>query len=154
MDDAIIEITDHFTIYDLDVALNIKHTNAPDLHIFIQGPSGKRIYLNKYESTDFPEGKHPNYDQTIFDDEAAVPIEEAESPFTGRFRPLAGNQLNIFDGDDVFGTWRLQIHDAHYDDIGNLESFELMVTIPEPATVTLFSFSTMIVLLRNSRRLW
>jgi hypothetical protein len=120
------------------------------LHIFLQGSSGKRIYLNKYESTAFPKGKHPNYDKTIFDDEAMVAIEDADPPFGGRYRPLAGNKLNIFDGDDVFGSWRLQIHDAHWDDIGNLESFELIVTVPEPATAMLLIFGLTLINRRKS----
>lgn len=133
MDDAIIDVPDHLTIYDIDVAISLTHTSAFDLQIFLQGPSGKKTCLNRYDPFhEFFEGE--NYIQTVFDDEAPTPIEEAEAPFTGRFRPRAPNLLRLFDGEDAYGTWRLQIHDAHYNDSGVLNSFELMITVPEPAT--------------------
>jgi subtilisin-like proprotein convertase family protein len=154
MADAIIEITDHFILHDLDIRINITHTNVFDLQIFLQSPAETRICLNMYNFREFFEGA--NYTQTIFDDEAETAIEQAEPPFTGRFRPRAidaANLLEIFDGENVYGTWRLQIYDAFYADTGNLDSFELIITTPEPATAILLLLGTaLITLLKPPKR--
>jgi len=132
MDDAVIEITDHFIISDLDVRVSITHTNVFDLQIFLQGPVGTRICLNMYTFSEFFEGA--NYTQTVFDDEAELSIKQAEPPFTGFFRPIEPYKLSEFDGDDTYGIWRLQIYDAWDWDTGTLDSFELFVKTPEPDT--------------------
>jgi subtilisin-like proprotein convertase family protein len=137
MDDAIVVIPDHYIVEDIDVAITITHTSAFDLQLYLQGPSGTKICLNMYNyDKEFFKGE--NYTQTIFDDETAVPIKQAEAPFTGRFKPM--EPLNIFDGQDVFGQWRLQIYDAYPYDKGTLNNFELIVTdTPEPNTILLFA---------------
>ena len=153
MADAIIEITDHFIIHDLDIRINITHTSAFDLQIFLQSPAGARICLNMYDFREFFEGE--NYTQTIFDDEAGTAIEQADPPFTGRFRPKAidtANLLEVFDGQDSYGLWRLQIYDAFYADTGKLDSFEIIVTTPEPAPAILFLLGTGLINLFNPRR--
>jgi hypothetical protein len=132
MDDAVVEITDHFIVSDLDVRISITHTNVFDLQIFLQSPVGTRICLNMYDFREFFEGA--NYTQTVFDDEAELSIKQAEAPFTGRFRPIEPYKLAEFDGVDLYGPWRLQIYDAWDWDTGTLDSFELVITTPEPAT--------------------
>ncbi len=135
MDDAIIDVPDHFTIADLDVRISITHTSAFDLQIYLESPAGPKLCLIMYDITEFFKGK--NYFQTIFDDEAEISIEEGEPPFTGRFRPRSPAQLSVFDGQNTFGSWKLQIYDARFYDTGKLDSFELIITIPEPATAIL-----------------
>jgi len=150
MADAVIEITDHFTIHDLDVRISITHTNVFDLQIFLQSSGETRICLNMYNFREFFEGE--NYTQTIFDDEAETAIEVAEPPFTGRFRPKAidvANLLEVFDDQDCYGPWRLQIYDAFYADTGNLDSFELIITVPEPATAILLLLGSGLITLLN-----
>jgi len=151
MDDAVIEIPDHFTIYDLDVGISVTHTKVFDLQIFIESPGGTRLCLNMYNPLyEYFEGE--DYIQTIFDDEAEVAIEDAEPPFTGRFRPRSPTQLLVFDGQDTFGQWKLQIYDAYYADTGNLKSFEVIITIAEPATATLLILGVGLVTLFRPRR--
>ena len=141
MADAVIEIDSHFTISDIDVGLTLTHSNVFDLQIFVQSPDGTSLCLNMYNPyNEFFTGA--DYSQTIFDDEAQTPIEEAEPPFTGRFRPNSDSLLEIFDGQDVYGPWQLRIYDAYYHDTGTLENFELTVTTPEPATVVLLVLGT------------
>lgn len=140
MQDAVINISEHLFISDLDVAIDIAHTNIFDLEIMLQGPGGQSICLNAYyDANDFFGGQ--NYSRTIFDDEAALTIDQGSAPFTGRFKPKDGNLLSTFDEADAFGQWRLQINDLYYDDKGTLENFELMITVPEPATFLLFGLS-------------
>ncbi len=151
MADAIIDVPHHFTIHDIDVGISLTHTSVFDLQIFLQSPAGTRICLNMYNPFDeFFVGA--NYTNTIFDDEADVSIEESEAPFTGRFRPRTGNLLEVFDGQVSFGLWRLQIYDSFYADTGNLDSFELMITTPEPATATLLTLGAGLLLLLRPRR--
>ncbi len=138
MTDALIEITDHYLIRDIDVRISSTHTSVFDLQLFLQSPAGTRICLNMYNPFDeFFEGE--NYSQTIFDDEADISISLGEAPFTGRFRPKEPYQLSIFDDENTFGSWRLQIYDAFYYNAGTLDSFELIITThtPEPATAIL-----------------
>jgi hypothetical protein len=133
MDEALLEVPDHIIICDVDVGISITHTSVFDLQIFLQSPSGTRICLNMYDSFEgFFVGE--NYINTIFDDEAQNSISQAEPPFTGRFRPLDPYVLSEFDSEDAFGLWRLQIYDAFYYNSGMLDSVELMITTPEPAT--------------------
>ncbi len=149
MEDAKINILDNFIIQDLDVAITLTHSNVFDLQIFLQGPSGTRLCLNMYNVDEYFEGA--DYIKTIFDDEAATAIEQAQPPFTGRFRPREPYKLSLFDGEDVFGWWKLQIYDFWPANTGKLTSFELMIATPEPATMTLLILGIVLVRLHNRR---
>lgn len=150
MSDAIIDVDRHLTIFDIDVGVSLTHSNVFDLQISLQSPAGTTLCLNKYNpSNEFFQGA--DYSQTVFDDEAQSSISESRPPFTGRFRPNASDGLEIFDGQDAYGSWRLQIYDAYYHDIGTLNSFELTVTIPEPATIVLLALGTGFVALLRPR---
>ncbi|MCK4914300.1 MAG: proprotein convertase P-domain-containing protein [Planctomycetes bacterium] len=145
MDDAVIEIPDCHIITDLDVKISVKHTSIFDLQIFLQSPSGTIVCLNKYSFVDeFFVGE--NYINTIFDDEAELNIKKAKSPFTGRFKPIKRYKLSAFDGEQAIGLWRLKINDRWHFDSGELESFELMITNPEPATVLLLILGLALVM--------
>jgi len=151
MDDAIIEVNRHATIYDLDVGITLTHTNVFDLHIFVQSPAGTRLCLNKYNfKNEFFKGE--DYVQTIFDDDAEIPIEQGTAPFTGWFRPEAGSLLEIFDGEDAYGLWRLQIYDMWYWDTGTLERVELIVTVCEPTALSLMALGVGLTVLFRRRR--
>ena len=151
MADAVIEIDRHVTILDLDVGITLTHSNVFDLQISLQSPEGTTVLLNKYDFTDFFEGA--DYSQTVFDDEAQTPIGQAQPPFTGRFRPNSSDSLELFDGQDAYGTWHLQIYDAHYADTGTFENFELTITtVPEPATVALLVLGAGLAALLRPRR--
>jgi len=136
MDDAVVEVPDHVTILDLDVGVVITHTSVFDLELILEGPDGTRLRLNWYEPTDeFFKGE--NYEGTIFDDEAERPIESGSAPFSGRYRPRAPGRLDVYDGLDAHGEWKLQIYDWWHGDTGRLEEVTLILNVPEPATVTL-----------------
>lgn len=151
MDAAIVKVPHHFVIDDLNVRISLKHTKIFDLRILLQSPAGTSLCLNTYDPLyEYFEGE--DYKGTVFDDEAEVPIEKAKPPFAGRFKPRTPNRLSIFDGRDAYGSWTLRIHDRFYYDIGELESFELIFTIPEPATAILFIFSGGLAILSRPRR--
>jgi subtilisin-like proprotein convertase family protein len=148
MADAIIEIPDYFIIADLDIRINITHTNVFDLQLFLKGPCGPKICLNYFDAlTEYD--IYPNYINTIFDDEAPLLIEHGAAPFTGRFKPRGPGQLKDFKGKDIFGEWRLQIIDMWDWDTGTLNSFELVITSPEPATAVLLTLGFSLMTLLN-----
>jgi subtilisin-like proprotein convertase family protein len=149
MNDAVIEVPDHFIIHDINVGITLTHTSDFDLQISLKSPAGKTIYLNMYNLDQFFKGA--NYTNTIFDDEAMLAIEQAQPPFTGRFRPLEPYKLSAFDGKDAFGTWSLRIYDAHYYDTGTLNKFELVITNPEPATAVFLAVGFGLMTLLNHR---
>jgi subtilisin-like proprotein convertase family protein len=149
MDDAIIEISDHFPIADLDVGVSLTHSKVFDLQLYLQSPTGTRLCLNMYNVDEYFNGE--NYTLTVFDDEAELSIEQGQPPFIGRFRPEPGNLLAIFDGLDAYGSWRLQINDMYYADSGVLDRFELIITIPEPTTALLLALGVVLMHLRKSR---
>jgi len=97
--------------------------------------------------------KGANYTGTIFDDEADTPIEQGQAPFTGRFRPREPDRLARFDGHDAFGIWRLRIYDFWPNDAGSLDSFEIIITTPEPGTATLMILGVGLLRLCNPRRM-
>ncbi len=151
MADAVIEIDRHVTILDLDVGITLTHSNVFDLQISLQSPEGTTVLLNKYDFSDFFQGA--DYTQTVFDDEAQLPIAQAQPPFTGRFRPNSSDSLELFDGQDAYGPWHLQIYDAYHADTGTLESFELtLTTVPEPATAALLVLGAGLATLLRPRR--
>jgi subtilisin-like proprotein convertase family protein len=149
MADAVIDVPDHFTVDDIDVGITLTHTNMFDLQIFLQSPDGTTLCLNQYGIYEYLEGA--NYTQTIFSDEAELPIEQADPPFTGEFRPKTPNLLEAFDGLDSFGLWRLRIYDAWYYDTGTLNHFELIITTPEPATAILLILGMALMRLHKHR---
>jgi subtilisin-like proprotein convertase family protein len=137
MEDAVIVVPDHLVIEDLDVCISIIHSKVFDLQILLKSPAGTTMLLNMYDPfTEYFEGQ--DYSGTVFDDEAAVPIEAGKAPFAGRFRPKETETLSVFDGQDTYGPWFLQVYDAFYADVGSLKQFELIVTVPEPDSAVLF----------------
>ena len=150
MTEAIIEVPDSFVITDLDVRIDITHTLVFDLQFILEGPTGAWLCLNKYEFTEFFKGE--NYTNTIFDDEAEISIEDANAPFTGRFRPEPGYLLECFDGADAYGTWRLQIYDMWPVHTGTLDRLELIFNIPEPTSALLMTFGATILTLHRKKR--
>jgi subtilisin-like proprotein convertase family protein len=149
MGDAVINVTEHMIISDIDIEINITHTRVFDLQLFLQNPAGTSVALNSYNVNEFFEGA--DYIRTIFDDEADLGIEQAHSPFTGRFRPRSPELLSVFDGQDAYGLWRLSIYDTYHADIGTLENAQLLITTPEPATSVLLCFG-IAILIKNRRR--
>ena len=136
MNDAVIEVPVSFDVIDLDVEITLTHTSVFDLQLFIEGPDGTRLTLNYYDPDhEFFEGQ--DYTGTIFDDEADTPIESAQAPFTGRFKPRAPAELSIFDGRDPQGLWAIQIYDAWHANIGTLQEVKLIFQTPEPAVFLL-----------------
>ena len=113
-----ITVAESYPIVDLDVTLNITHTNDADLNISLIPPSGPAIEL----STDNG-GGGDNYNGTTLDDEALTSITAGAAPFSGSFRPEA--PLSAVDGLTAAGTWQLHIYDDTAGSEGTLNSWSL-----------------------------
>lgn len=110
-------------IGDLNVLLNIAHTSAQDLDIYLTSPEGTRVGLIVgYADPQYRD----NFTNTLFDDEATAPIANGVPPFTGSFRP--SQPLSAVDNEDAQGVWTLSIIDDEAGDSGQLLSWEIHVT--------------------------
>ena len=148
MTDAIIDVPDDYVISDLDVRLTFTHENFIDLQIILQSPAGTAVVLNPALNIALLNiGGHT---EIVFDDEAEVQIECAVAPLQGPYRPV--EPLAVFHRENVFGQWTLKIRDWWPPDIGTLNSFELIFTVPEPATATLLTLGAGLLLLLRPRR--
>jgi MYXO-CTERM domain-containing protein len=127
-------------IVDVDVHLELTHSNPEDLDIHLRSPAGNDNAL----FTDVGSAAFPNIDITI-DDEAAFPLTPANDPhfdFTGQtalsnlvvqpevsdtalFR--SANRLHWFDGEYASGEWTLVIDDDAAGNSGTLESWSISV---------------------------
>ena len=114
-----IEITDSFSILDLDIQLNITHSRDSDLRVALISPDGTRIEL-------FDGIGGENLTDTVFDDDAALSILDGAAPYTGSFRPLG--DLSLLEGASVSGTWTLEIADQARRMTGTLNIWSLTVT--------------------------
>ncbi|MCR9201189.1 MAG: proprotein convertase P-domain-containing protein, partial [Planctomycetaceae bacterium] len=108
-------------ITDLDVRVNISHTQTSNLSAVLIAPDGiTQIALFNALAAG------ANVTNAVFDDEAPTSITNGLPPFNGRFRPAV--PLDTFDGLDSAGDWTLQITDSVSGDTGTLNSWELTVT--------------------------
>lgn len=121
------------TLSDVNVTLNIAHTDNSELTAFLVSPNGTRVKLfsNIGATSFFP---NQNFTNTTFDDEALVQILSfsATAPFTGSFQPE--KELFPLDGQNPNGDWALEVTDAVgnvFDDTGTLLSWSLQLTVVE-----------------------
>ena len=128
---AEITISDSYLIGDLDVMVTIYHTWCADNDIFLESPSGTLVEL----STDNG-GSSDNYLEVWFDDEAGETIIGYENILPGYYTPEG--DLSDFDGENVFGTWKLIVADDASLDTGTLNEFRMNISpVPVPGAIWL-----------------
>lgn len=98
-----IQVSLQETIKDIEINLNINHSNVGDLLIRLETPKGI-VSLSQFNGAG-----GQNYTNTIFDDSASVSISEGIPPYTGRFRPQF--PLSTFLNSQLSGKWILRIFD-------------------------------------------
>ena len=116
-----IEVTDSFTILDINVALDITHGRVNDLRVVLVSPDGIAIELFNRVG-----GRGNNFSGTVLDDSATTAIGDGAAPFSGVYLPT-GN-LSQLEGMDVQGTWTLEIYDVKRRNTGTLNSWSIEVT--------------------------
>jgi subtilisin-like proprotein convertase family protein len=105
-------------VESVTVSLDIDHTWDQDLSITLKSPQGTEVLLIGREG-----GSANDFTDTVLDDNAPISIEEAEAPFTGRFRPEQA--LGILQNELALGTWTLMVADQASQDGGVLNSWAL-----------------------------
>ncbi len=113
-----ITINQDITIADLNVRVNLNHTWDGDLRIRVWNPAGTFVTLSAFRG-----GSGDNFTNTVFNDEASVPISAGVAPFAGSYRP--DGLLSTYDNQNARGQWRLSVYDAYRYDIGTLFSWSL-----------------------------
>jgi subtilisin-like proprotein convertase family protein len=114
-----LEVGDIGVLTDVNVKVDISHTNVSDIEIALMHPSGAGIMLTSQNG-----GSGDNYQSTTFDDEASTPITSGSPPFNGYYQPE--DPLSNFDGLNAKGTWKLYINDVNpSSDNGVLHSWSL-----------------------------
>lgn len=96
-----IVIDDVFTVFDVDVIVNFKHTAGSQLKGTLRHPDGTTVVL-----FDKPVGTQLLF--TCFDDQAPTEL-GGLSPFTGSFQPVG--HLALFAGKPAGGLWHLDVND-------------------------------------------
>jgi len=157
MDDAVLMVSKHVFIRDLDVYLDITHANVIDLIINLYSPTGQCIELKDEELMNrfWQEDPLPNMYGTVFDDEAILFLPEGQPPYTDRYLPAADQYLSVFDGEEAYGDWTLEIFDMASGDIGTLDRWELHLDVihtPEPSSLCTLGFLAICTMLRKHRK--
>jgi hypothetical protein len=92
-------------ILDLNVKVSISHTNCFDINLFLVSPAGHEIMLSTKNGFNLD-----HYQNTVFDDEATVMINQGIPPYNGSFRPE--QPLACFDDTTMNGSWSLKIKNS------------------------------------------
>jgi hypothetical protein len=129
-------VTDTGQIADLDVALQVTHTWVGDLSFALTNEStGTSVSLvnRPGEPVLGQFGCNTDNIDVTLDDEGTAPVEDAcaVSPaISGRLTP--DEPLIAFDGEELAGTWRLDVIDAAAQDTGTLDRWCLVPKTPDP----------------------
>lgn len=139
-----INVTEHGSIFDLNVIVNLLHSFNPDVTLWLTHDNISVLLVNQVE----PIGA--NFENTRFDDEASQSIYSGISyaPYTGSFRP--DQALSAFTGADTFGIWTLSATDNWEGDSGVLNSWRIQVDVPEPSPVILIGLGILALGLRRN----
>lgn len=112
-----IDVTEAFTVADLNVNVSIDHTYVSDLRIRLIAPDGTSVQLVNRR------GGYRDNIRVAFDDEAGTSIASAVGDLAGSFQPE--QSLSAFDGKNSSGRWVLEVTDAARLDVGQLNSVTL-----------------------------
>jgi subtilisin family serine protease/subtilisin-like proprotein convertase family protein len=108
------------TIGDVAVRLNINYPIDKDLYIYLISPSGKSIALDYSHG-----GWGANLTNTVFSQQASIPIADGRAPFSGTYRP--DGSLSQLRGTSAGGAWRLAIRN-YGSRSGTLRNWSVTVT--------------------------
>ncbi|MBB5208923.1 S8 family serine peptidase [Chiayiivirga flava] len=119
----------------LTVAIDVDHSWIGDVLVRLVAPNGQSVTLADRPGLG-PLNGGQNFSGTVFDDNAAVPLDFAPPPYTGVFTPR--EPLGALAGIDPNGTWTLEAVDLSPDsDDGALQQWSLTLqTGAEPHMLT------------------
>ncbi len=120
-----LQVTEARLIADVNVRVNIAHPATGDLWLRIRHPDGTAVTLSYRNGF-----LHANFTDTIFDDQATVPISAGVPPYTGSFIP--DSPLSALNGKPANGTWVLEVYDASSGDTGTVLSWSIDLNVDAP----------------------
>lgn len=127
-----------------EVCIDITHSKASDLLIYLESPDGISVELTSMNG-----GNGSNYTNTCFSNSAATSIVNANAPFTGIFKP-EGFLGHFNNGQNGNGIWRLRIHDwKAFADIGTLTNWRIKFS-NNPAMPLNFTSSNLPIMIINT----
>ena len=121
-----IQVSDSYSISDLNVSVNISHTYIQDLKIKLTSPNGTEVTLFNQNCS-----SQDNI-VTTFDDDG--PAMDCGGMAGGNVYHPVGN-LSDFNGENMNGTWTLFVSDNYSGDTGTLHSWSLHICHTEHVNV-------------------
>ncbi len=118
-------------LLDLEVAIDVAHTQADHLDLFLTAPNGQRIDL----VTDVGGGNDDLYAGTVFDDRAALPVSDVQplpDDGTAFTRVVPEGALSAFLGIDPNGVWLLTAVDDSGGQEGELIGWSITLVATAP----------------------
>ncbi len=103
-DSTSVLVTENLVISDVDVQVDATHPNDQEVSFTLFGPGGAVSLLPGGAG-----GTGDDFDNTIFDDEAATLILLGSAPFAGSYMPFA--PLSFYDGSSAQSLWSLLAKD-------------------------------------------
>lgn len=139
-------VAQNFNLSDVDIGVVIAHSYRGDLVMTLQSPTGTRVTVNSGV------GAGADNFNVLMDDAAPSPLsghtanDSATSaasapPYQRLFSPTAA--LSAFNGQNVNGTWRLEICDQFNADTGTFYRADLYLTQP-PSTYADLSLTKLV----------
>jgi len=105
---------------------DLTHTFDGDLDISLISPMGTTLLLSDQNG-----GAGDDYTNTVFED-GGGDITAGTPPFTGTFAPEGGDFATTFAGEQINGTWTLEIIDNFGGDSGNMNAWSMQMTVSPP----------------------
>ncbi|WP_299394685.1 reprolysin-like metallopeptidase [uncultured Gelidibacter sp.] len=124
-----ITVTENLPITDVNVKVNIQHDWVRDLKLVLVSPEGTSIVLSSNNGL----SGDKNYANTIFDQQATIPITQGTGPFTGSYIPEG--DLSELNGEMSGGVWKLQVTDLYDTDGGTINEFTLALCLSRPLSI-------------------
>ena len=117
------------SIADVDVRIDVAYPDVGFLDVSLVSPAGTTVSLAPYT----PLLGAADYQDTVFDDEAALPIASGTPPFTGSYQPASF--LSALDNQSARGTWQLRVHNLWFYG-GTVNSWGLSI-LPNPPRLSI-----------------
>jgi hypothetical protein len=144
-------------ILEVEIRFSALHPYSGDLGAVLTSPSNTSVELFRKLAVQFG-SKQADFQDTLFDDDAAAKISPSDAPFNGTYRvnPFSGSaKLADFDGQNPKGIWTLTVWDYFPGDEGELLApghavswrgagalgTQLFITVPEPTSLLLVAAS-------------
>lgn len=125
---SVLTVDESIVVEDVNVRINLTHTWASDLDISLIAPDGTEVELTSDNGS-----SGDNYTDTVFDQEASMPITSGTAPFTGTFIPEG--DLSSLNGITSQGDWTLSITDDAGGDGGELIDWSVTLCSSEVLSV-------------------